>query len=385
MAQGVISEQNVTTTPLGLATSWQGAYEAVLHWGSAQVFIFSDVPSVTDGVQFLWSDDGITDRITDHAYTYLLTDDLGNPSNPGRSYNLDFRAPYLKIKFTKSGADNQTVFRVVTTLRETPWAPPVRRLSRRPGDEDQGLVTHTHLAQFWRSQARTTTPLAGGASFNTGLITIKQGNQLRISITADVDSAANGVRVDWYNDTALIDDTLFFTYSAASPFRPLVLPALGREFRITYTNGATPQGTFRMNWTIGSWGGDALLYALGHPNESAWVSGDGTVVQLLKRLVSEVLLPGTGAAYTDRSLAVTTGGTAQQLMAANASRKALYVHNTGHNAEIIWASDGGTAAVQGLRSVAIAPYGYWSPKPAPLGAISILAPTTGTKVTAGEA
>jgi len=92
-----------------------------------------------------------------------------------------------------------------------------------------------------------------------------------------------------------------------------------------------------------------------------------------------------GVAYTDRSLAVTEGGTAQQLMAANPTRRAVFVANTLHNTETIWINFlGGSAAVQGQGSIPIFPGGSWEPFKPPLGAISVLAPTTGTKVTAGE-
>jgi hypothetical protein len=93
-----------------------------------------------------------------------------------------------------------------------------------------------------------------------------------------------------------------------------------------------------------------------------------------------------GQTYVDRSLAVTTGGVAQQLMAAQATRKLVSVVNTIHNAEIIWVNSvGGAAAVEGLGSIPIVPGGNWEPVVPPLGAISVLAPTTGTKITAWEA
>lgn len=93
-----------------------------------------------------------------------------------------------------------------------------------------------------------------------------------------------------------------------------------------------------------------------------------------------------GLPYTDRSLAITLGGTAEPLMAANAVREAVIVVNPMENMETIWINPfGGTAAVSGLGSIPIFAGGSWEPYRAPRGAISVLAPTSGTNITAGEA
>lgn len=91
-----------------------------------------------------------------------------------------------------------------------------------------------------------------------------------------------------------------------------------------------------------------------------------------------------GIAYTDRSGTVTTGGTAQTLMASNASRKGWRVMNlsTGD----LWINDkGGTAAATQPAFKLLAGYAYESPTfGASTAAISIFGATTGQAFEAME-
>lgn len=98
----------------------------------------------------------------------------------------------------------------------------------------------------------------------------------------------------------------------------------------------------------------------------------------------DISTAGSGAVLpsgTDRSGAITTGGTAQALAPANTSRKSL----TGQNisAGDLWINEvGGTAAVNGTGSYQITPgqaFGVATNR-----AISIIGATTGQKFTATE-
>lgn len=87
---------------------------------------------------------------------------------------------------------------------------------------------------------------------------------------------------------------------------------------------------------------------------------------------------------TDRSGTVTAGGTAQQLMAANASRNGWSLYNS--STSNLWINDvGGTALVQG-SSFMVSPNSlYESPKNgSSVGAISIYGATTGQTFAARE-
>jgi len=91
------------------------------------------------------------------------------------------------------------------------------------------------------------------------------------------------------------------------------------------------------------------------------------------------------ASYTNRSGSIATGGVAQQLMAANASRRGWMVQNT--SGQNLYVNETGVAAVQGTPSWTILP-NSWFPatyyNAAPSGAISIIGPTTGQTFIARE-
>jgi len=97
--------------------------------------------------------------------------------------------------------------------------------------------------------------------------------------------------------------------------------------------------------------------------------------------------------YTSKNLALTLGGTAQTLMAANTSRKRFYIQNpctaTGQGiaaVESIYISFTGSAAVNNGTSIEILACGSYESDAGPIStqAISVNAATTGHKIVAGE-
>ena len=90
-----------------------------------------------------------------------------------------------------------------------------------------------------------------------------------------------------------------------------------------------------------------------------------------------------GVKYTDRSSTITTGGTAQTLVAANESRDHLFIGNP-NAAGSLWVNDlGGTAAANGAGSTEVTPGSVVETRAR--NAISIIHATTGATFTAGEA
>lgn len=95
---------------------------------------------------------------------------------------------------------------------------------------------------------------------------------------------------------------------------------------------------------------------------------------------------GGGGALTDRSVTITTGGTAQQAAAANASRRYLLIQNPSGSGGTCWFSSIGTA-LPASPSIELAPGASYE-NPAhfcPTGAVSVIHPTTGAKITVREA
>lgn len=85
---------------------------------------------------------------------------------------------------------------------------------------------------------------------------------------------------------------------------------------------------------------------------------------------------------TDRSGTIATGGTAQNAMAANTSRKGFILFN--NSVGSLWVNFTGTATAGG-GSVEVKASGYWSiDSLCPRGAMSIIGATTGQAYTLWE-
>jgi len=90
-----------------------------------------------------------------------------------------------------------------------------------------------------------------------------------------------------------------------------------------------------------------------------------------------------GVTYTDRSGTITVGGTAQQLAAANASRKGYFVQN--NSAGDLWINSVATAVLSQPSLKIVAGALYESPaNGVPVTAISIIGATTGQTFSARE-
>lgn len=95
--------------------------------------------------------------------------------------------------------------------------------------------------------------------------------------------------------------------------------------------------------------------------------------------------PGSGTPI-DRSVTITTGGTAQQAAPAKLGRRYLFIQNPSASGGTAWVS-WLTTAVQASPSIELAPgASYENPTHfCPDGAISVIHPTTSAKITVLEA
>jgi hypothetical protein len=94
-----------------------------------------------------------------------------------------------------------------------------------------------------------------------------------------------------------------------------------------------------------------------------------------------------GGVVVDRSGTVTTGGTPQQLMAANSNRMYLLIENPTTATEPLYISLTGNAETGSVRSLSIAPGGTYeraAPAYVPTNAVSVTATTTGHAFVAVE-
>jgi hypothetical protein len=131
---------------------------------------------------------------------------------------------------------------------------------------------------------------------------------------------------------------------------------------------------------------DGALASIGATTDLATAN---TVIGRLKSILATLQAPlAVAGTLTDRSGSITTGGTAQTLIAANANRRYLLIKNPSTETENLFFSLTGTASLTGQNS------GSYILQPGEsftmesnfvsTQAVSVIAATTGHKITASE-
>lgn len=117
------------------------------------------------------------------------------------------------------------------------------------------------------------------------------------------------------------------------------------------------------------------LTGLGQKADTAWTTGAGSVIALLKSAAGSLITLAANAAYVDASGTITAGGTAQTIAAANAARRGMFIQN--NSTGDLWFATLATAVLS-QPSIKI-PAGQSfaaSGTDCPTGAISIIGATT---------
>lgn len=110
-------------------------------------------------------------------------------------------------------------------------------------------ITNLRTINVVSNYNSTTSTLGGGAAF-TGLAEdIKDYAVLQVSVFADQASASDGLSVQQSSDGSNWDITDVFSIPASTG-KTFSFQVAARYFRIVYTNGATPQGAFRMQTVL---------------------------------------------------------------------------------------------------------------------------------------
>ena len=107
---GYLDGLNSTSTPLASGGFYLGTYVSTVGYDVLFVRVDSNVGSATNGVQILWSYDGVATpwADTEQAFTY--------PSNLPVTYQFRIRAPFYRIQYTNA-AVAQTRFTLASTLK----------------------------------------------------------------------------------------------------------------------------------------------------------------------------------------------------------------------------------------------------------------------------
>jgi hypothetical protein len=95
----------------------------------------------------------------------------------------------------------------------------------------------------------STTPLGAGGVFTGSVWTdLTDYSSISIMVFSNVASATNGLKIQWSTDGINIDDSQSHSYagSASEEGRFIYSSVRTKFFRISYTNGGTAQGSFRL-------------------------------------------------------------------------------------------------------------------------------------------
>lgn len=105
--EGVVSDVNSTSIPLGIGGAFPGAWVEILDYGIIFINVYSDVASATDGLVIQQSSDGSN---VDHDDKYTV------PAGTGKNYSINPYARYMRATYT-NGVVAQTEFRLQTILK----------------------------------------------------------------------------------------------------------------------------------------------------------------------------------------------------------------------------------------------------------------------------
>lgn len=145
------------------------------------------------------------------------------------------------------------------------------------------------------SNNSSTSTLAGDATYTgTGTDVLAYRNVV-VSVFADQASATSGLAIQFSSDNSNWDFTESFTVSASTGETHMV-PVRAQYFRVTYTNGSTPQGAFRLQTVLSKSDLTGVVTAL----DTTVGSGDQAL------LTRSVLSADNGTAFTN--IAATAGG-----------------------------------------------------------------------------
>jgi hypothetical protein len=92
----------------------------------------------------------------------------------------------------------------------------------------------------------STTPLGGGAAFTGSYVSVMGYAAVVITIASNQNSATNGVVVNFSTDGIHADDTEEWTFATAGGSEGWATPARAEYVQVVYTNGASAQGSFRL-------------------------------------------------------------------------------------------------------------------------------------------
>lgn len=240
---------NSTTTPLLAGATFTGAFTDSMGYNCIDISLKSDVNSAVDGVKIQFSNDGVT-VVREQVTTYTAVSGGIYASFP--TENRYFRFIYI------NGAIAQTQFimevhlhtepQIAQTvpigypLQDTYSASLVRSIIT--GKSIDGAYTNQR-ADGISSLNSTTATLLAGATFTGTWEDVVGFANIAISLYSDVDSATDGLKIEFSNDGVTVHSDDVFTISGGTG-KQYTFGVISPYVRIRYVNGASNQTTFNL-------------------------------------------------------------------------------------------------------------------------------------------
>ena len=136
--RGFISEDNSSDTTLGISEVFEGEWQDTLDYGYIFVGPTTDQASAIDGLEVLWSADGVTEHDSD---VFSIS------ANTGKIFTFGAARRYIKIRYT-NGTTPQTLFSLETRLSRVFMPSSSHRIQDSIVDDDDAeLVTNVNKAK----------------------------------------------------------------------------------------------------------------------------------------------------------------------------------------------------------------------------------------------
>lgn len=176
-----------------------------------------------------------------------LQNSTGTVINPATKESTDAINTTLQGGIAVTSVPSTTV-----TQGTSPWAVNGTVTSNQGGAPwdvtvSSGTVTANELRKMQDDGNTTTTPLGNGGIYTGTWLETNGWTQAIVTVVTDQNAATDGLRFEMSRNASTVDHVHVFTPLINTPnghHYPVTLD--GKYFRVKYTNGTTPQGTFKV-------------------------------------------------------------------------------------------------------------------------------------------
>lgn len=231
-AIGTSDSGNSSSSTLGGGATFTGTWLSVQEYEACIVSVTTDQSSAASGLVIQHSSDAST---VHQSESYTVT-------SPGTVVTVKHKNRYLRVTYT-NGATPQGSFNLEVVNKVASSVAGLTdaelRASAVSTSEDFSSAGTIDAANS------TTSTLGGGGTFTGSSFTdVTRYATSSVVINTDQASASNGLVIQFSIDGVTVDRTR--TYDVPSGSTAHQVTNVSQYLRIVYTNGATPQGTFRL-------------------------------------------------------------------------------------------------------------------------------------------